>query len=136
MRKLIKGFVLVFLLFSSSLGAQENPNEILGGYINGKKWIEAREFLSVNQNNVDDFLYKLASSLVYHYSGKYDQSIADVTIFLEKYADALGPGKFNFFNVLLNNYVQLQEFDKALTVYEDMIEFAKVHNFPEEFFLD
>ncbi|MCD7929945.1 MAG: hypothetical protein LUH15_00440 [Tannerellaceae bacterium] len=70
--------------------------------------------------------------MIYYYSGNYKESAKRTTAFLDKYGDALGPGKFNFMALQLNNYKELQEFPKAIDMCDDIIQFASANNFPQE----
>ncbi|MCD8178986.1 MAG: aspartyl protease family protein [Tannerellaceae bacterium] len=100
--------------------------------MNEKKWIEAKEYLSINGHQVDDLLFQLSSSLISYYSGNYKESAKLTLSFLNKYGDALGPGKFNFMALLLNNYRELQEYQKAVDICDEIIRFAQANNFPQD----
>lgn len=128
-------FISLLLFFSSSTFAQRNYGQELVNLLNEGKCFEARDFKkqyadSMPKNPIEKgfvalyYKYKMASFL-----NKPDSAVLYLHQLVTDYESILGLGKSHFYSELLGMLVQQQQYDKGITVCDEIIDYMKRNPF-------
>jgi hypothetical protein len=135
MNKKVILFLLTLIFASTTIFAQRNYGQELVNLLDGGKCFEARNF---NKQYADSmpknpnekgfvalyYKYKMAS-----FFNKPDSAVLYLHQLVTDYESILGLGKSHFYSEMLGIYLEQQQFDKGITLCDEIIAYMKRNPF-------
>lgn len=128
MKKIFIVFFLTIVLFGKSFANIADHNANLATLINSGRWIEAKEYLNDNRDNINEFMILVGESMINSFTNNPKGAIDSINVLKEKYGSQLGDQMIQFYGLLLNNYDDLQEYDKSIAICDELM---KLEGLPE-----
>lgn len=102
-------------------GQDIDHNSKLAELINAGRWIDTKEYLSEHKDQISDFMQLLGSSMVNTFTNNPSGAVRDLNSLLNKYESQIGNQILQFYGLLLNNYDELQEYDKSVEICDKIL---------------
>lgn len=115
-------FIFISVLINQSLATKINYNSNLAILINNGKWIESKEYLNCYRDSINEFMLLVGESMINSFTNNPELAIKSINCLIEKYGNQLGNQVVQFYGLLLNNYDELQQYDKSIEICDRLIQ--------------
>lgn len=122
--------VLIISIFPFLVKGQNiDHNSKLADLINTGRWIDTKDYLIEHKTQIDDFMQLLGSSMVNTFTNNPSGAVLDLNSLINKYEDQIGDQILQFYGLLLNNYDELQQYDKSVEICDRIL---KLNGLPKD----
>ncbi|MBP1593491.1 MAG: hypothetical protein H6Q12_509 [Bacteroidetes bacterium] len=121
----MKKRILIILIISIfpflAQGQDIDHNSKLADLINTGRWIDTKEYLLEHKDQITDFMQLLGSSMVNTFTNNPSEAVQNINSLINKYESQIGDQILQFYGLLLNNYDELQEYDKSVEICDKIL---------------